>query len=100
MIDFTLTDENRLVQQSARSFAEAEILPNIRDWDARGEVHREVFAKMGKSFDDTDEGGPPVASRREVAPPALPVGVWLDPPWPFVRSRASSSTPSHSPRAT
>jgi glutaryl-CoA dehydrogenase (non-decarboxylating) len=48
MIDFTLTDENRLVQQSARSFAEAEILPNIRDWDARGEVHREVFAKMGE----------------------------------------------------
>ena len=48
MIDFTLTDENRLVQQSARSFTEAEILPNIRDWDARGEVHREVFAKMGE----------------------------------------------------
>ena len=27
MVDFTLTDENRLVQQSARAFAEAEILP-------------------------------------------------------------------------
>ncbi len=48
MIDFTLTDENRLVQQSARAFAEAEILPHIRDWDARGEVHREVFARMGE----------------------------------------------------
>ena len=48
MIDFTLTDENRLVQQSARAFAEAEILPNIRDWDAQGEVHREVFARMGQ----------------------------------------------------
>jgi glutaryl-CoA dehydrogenase (non-decarboxylating) len=48
VIDFTLTDENRLVQQSARAFAEAEILPNIRDWDARGEVHREVFARMGE----------------------------------------------------
>ncbi|HEY6057722.1 MAG TPA: acyl-CoA dehydrogenase family protein [Candidatus Limnocylindrales bacterium] len=47
MIDFTLTDENRLVQQSAREFAEAEILPFIREWDARGEVHREVFARMG-----------------------------------------------------
>ena len=48
MIDFTLSDENRLVQHSARAFAEAEILPHIRDWDARGEVHREVFARMGE----------------------------------------------------
>jgi glutaryl-CoA dehydrogenase (non-decarboxylating) len=48
VIDFTLTDENRLVQQSARAFVEAEILPHIREWDSRGEVHREVFAKMGE----------------------------------------------------
>src|SRR6476619_4355703 len=48
MVDFTLTDENRLVQQSVRAFAEAEILPYIRDWDEKGEVHREVFAKMGE----------------------------------------------------
>ena len=48
MIDFTLTDENRLVQQSARAFVEAEILPHIREWDAKGEVHREVFARMGE----------------------------------------------------
>ena len=46
MIDFTLSDENRLVRDSARAFTEAEILPYIRDWDANGEVHREVFAKM------------------------------------------------------
>ncbi len=48
MIDLELTQEQRLVRQSAREFAEAEILPYIRDWDARGEVHREVFAKMGE----------------------------------------------------
>ena len=48
MVDFTLTDENRLVQQSVRAFAEAEILPYIREWDEKGEVHREVFAKMGE----------------------------------------------------
>ncbi len=48
MIDFTLTDENRLVQQSARAFAEAEILPYIREWDANGEVHPEIFARMGE----------------------------------------------------
>ncbi len=48
MIDFTLTDENKLVRESARAFVEAEILPNIRDWDAGAEVHREVFEKMGE----------------------------------------------------
>ena len=48
MVDFTLTDENRLVQQSVRAFAEAEILPYIRAWDEKGEVHREAFAKMGE----------------------------------------------------
>jgi glutaryl-CoA dehydrogenase (non-decarboxylating) len=48
VVDFSLNDENRLVQQSARAFCEAEILPFIRDWDAKGEVHREVFARMGE----------------------------------------------------
>ena len=46
MIDFELTQEQRLVQATARDFAESEILPNIRDWDANGEVHREVFEKL------------------------------------------------------
>ena len=48
MIDFTLTDEHKLVRDAARSFAEAEILPFIREWDENGEVHREVFAKMAE----------------------------------------------------
>ncbi|MDQ2964381.1 MAG: acyl-CoA dehydrogenase family protein [Chloroflexota bacterium] len=47
MVDFSLTDENRLVQHSARAFAEAEILPHIREWDEKGDVHREVFTRMG-----------------------------------------------------
>ncbi len=46
MIDFELTQEQRLVQETARDFAETEILPNIRDWDAKGEVHREIFEKL------------------------------------------------------
>jgi glutaryl-CoA dehydrogenase (non-decarboxylating) len=48
VIDFRPTEENRLVQQTVRDFAENEILPYIRDWDANGEVHREVFAKMAE----------------------------------------------------
>ena len=48
MVDFALTDENKLVQTAARAFADAEILPHIRQWDEKGEVHREVFEKMGE----------------------------------------------------
>ena len=48
MVDFALTEENRLVRDAARAFTEAEILPHIREWDENGEVHREVFAKMGE----------------------------------------------------
>lgn len=48
MIDFTLTDENKLVRDAVRAFTEAEILPFIREWDEKGEVHREIFAKMGE----------------------------------------------------
>ena len=48
MIDFSLSEENRLVRQSVREFVEAEILPNIREWDERGEAHPEVFATMGE----------------------------------------------------
>jgi glutaryl-CoA dehydrogenase (non-decarboxylating) len=46
-IDFELSPENRLVQQTARDFVEAEIAPHIREWDERGEVHREVFDRLG-----------------------------------------------------
>jgi glutaryl-CoA dehydrogenase (non-decarboxylating) len=48
MIDLSLSDENRLVQDSVREFTAAEITPNIREWDAGHEVHREVFEKMGQ----------------------------------------------------
>jgi glutaryl-CoA dehydrogenase (non-decarboxylating) len=48
VIDFTLTDEHRLVRDAARAFVEAEILPFIREWDEKGEAHREVFQKMGE----------------------------------------------------
>ncbi|MBA2373727.1 MAG: acyl-CoA dehydrogenase family protein [Chloroflexi bacterium] len=48
VVDFSLTDENRLVRDSVRAFAEAEILPHIREWDEKGEVHREIFDRMGE----------------------------------------------------
>jgi glutaryl-CoA dehydrogenase (non-decarboxylating) len=48
MIDFELSDEQRLIQRTAREFCEAEILPNIRGWDERGEVHPEIFGRLGE----------------------------------------------------
>jgi len=48
VVELSLTDENKLVRDSARAFADAEILPHIREWDEKGEVHRELFARMGE----------------------------------------------------
>ncbi len=48
MVELELSEENRLVRDSVRAFAEAEILPHIREWDERGEVHREVFDRMAE----------------------------------------------------
>jgi glutaryl-CoA dehydrogenase (non-decarboxylating) len=59
VIDLRPTDENRLVQRTVRDFAENEILPHIREWDERGEVHREVFARMA----DLGLLGAPIHSR-------------------------------------
>jgi len=47
-IDLSLSDENRLVQSSVRDFAAHEISPHIGEWDARHEVHREVFTRMAE----------------------------------------------------
>ena len=33
MVEFALTDENKLVRESVRAFAETEIVPYIREWD-------------------------------------------------------------------
>jgi alkylation response protein AidB-like acyl-CoA dehydrogenase len=47
-VDFDLTPEQQLVRDTARDFCATEIEPHIREWDGRGEVHREVFAKLGE----------------------------------------------------
>ncbi len=48
MVDFTLTDENRLVQSAVRAFAETEIVPHIREWDSGDGFPRELFGKMAE----------------------------------------------------
>jgi glutaryl-CoA dehydrogenase (non-decarboxylating) len=48
VIDFTLTHENELVRDAARSFAEREIVPHIRDWDRTGGFPRALFERMAE----------------------------------------------------
>jgi len=48
MVDFTLTDENKLVRDAARAFAEAEILPHIRDWDAGDGYPRAILDRLAE----------------------------------------------------
>ena len=47
-IDLSLSGENKLVQSAVRDFAAHEIEPYIREWDAKHEIHREVFSRMGE----------------------------------------------------
>ena len=46
MIDFELTDEQRLVRDTAREFADNEIVPRARDNDRAGHFDTELVAKL------------------------------------------------------
>jgi butyryl-CoA dehydrogenase len=47
-LDFNLTDEQRLIAESAREFADREIIPRVRDNDRAGRFDRELASKMGE----------------------------------------------------
>ena len=47
-MDFRLTDGQRLVQETARDFVDREILPHVREWEAKGEIPRSFYDKMAK----------------------------------------------------
>jgi alkylation response protein AidB-like acyl-CoA dehydrogenase len=46
-VDFSLTDDQREIQQLAREFAEAEITPNAAAWDRAHAFPRELLGKLG-----------------------------------------------------
>ena len=48
MIDFELTDEQRLVRDTAKEFADREIIPRARDNDRSGRFDTELVAKLGE----------------------------------------------------
>jgi alkylation response protein AidB-like acyl-CoA dehydrogenase len=47
-LDFRLTEEQQLLKQTVREFAESEIGPHSREWDEKQEFPREVFTKLGE----------------------------------------------------
>jgi alkylation response protein AidB-like acyl-CoA dehydrogenase len=47
-MDFQLSDEQKLIAESAREFADREILPRVRDNDRAGRFDRELARKMGE----------------------------------------------------
>ncbi len=47
-MDFELTDEQRLIAESAREFADREIIPRARDNDRAGRFDRELASKLGE----------------------------------------------------
>jgi alkylation response protein AidB-like acyl-CoA dehydrogenase len=47
-MDMTLSDEQQLLKQTVREFAEAELGPHSREWDEKQGFPREVFAKLAE----------------------------------------------------
>jgi alkylation response protein AidB-like acyl-CoA dehydrogenase len=47
-LDFSLNEEQRLLKQTVRDFAEAELRPHSREWDEKQEFPREIFTKLGE----------------------------------------------------
>jgi butyryl-CoA dehydrogenase len=47
-LDFQLTDEQRLISESARDFSDKEIAPRVRDNDRAGRFDRELASKLGE----------------------------------------------------
>jgi butyryl-CoA dehydrogenase len=47
-MDFSLTAEQQLVQETARAFCAGEVAPHAREWDRAEEMGREIVGKLGE----------------------------------------------------
>ncbi len=47
-MDFRLTDEQKLVQQTAKDFVDREIIPHNREWEEKGEIPPSLYVKMAE----------------------------------------------------
>ena len=48
MVDFTLTEEQIMIQKLARDFAQKEVAPKIKEQDQKAEFDRSILTKMGE----------------------------------------------------
>jgi alkylation response protein AidB-like acyl-CoA dehydrogenase len=46
-MDFALTPEQELIRETARAFADAEVVPYAREWDRAEEMDRAIVGKLG-----------------------------------------------------
>lgn len=46
-MNFELTDEQQMIRQAAAEFAEKELAPHVREWDAQASFPVEIFRKAG-----------------------------------------------------
>ncbi|MCB0077713.1 MAG: acyl-CoA dehydrogenase family protein [Anaerolineales bacterium] len=47
-MDFSLTEEQKAVQETVRAFSREKIMPHARDWDVQGSFPRELIREMGE----------------------------------------------------
>jgi hypothetical protein len=47
-VDFSLSEEQRLLRKTVREFAESELGPHVREWDEKQDFPREVFTRLGE----------------------------------------------------
>src|SRR2546426_2653681 len=47
-MDFRLTEEQKLIQETARKFVDGELVPHVRLWEEKGEIPRSFYAKMAE----------------------------------------------------
>ena len=47
-VDFTLSDEQQLIRQTARDFCDAEIAPHAAEWDRTEAIDRSIVGKLAE----------------------------------------------------
>ena len=47
-MDFTLSNEQQLIRQTARSFCDAEIAPHATEWDRSETIDRDIVGKLAE----------------------------------------------------
>src|SRR2546428_13177822 len=102
-MDFRLTEEQRLVRDTARDFVDRELIPHVRDWEEKGEIPKSFYRKMaglgflGAPVPEKYGGGGP---EDPPVPPPLPGGTPRPPPPGRAGSRPPNPPGSGPPRVS